>query len=485
MPARSETATLPALPKVQSPARTPTPTASLTSRKIGFAAIAAGVDICGIAIAAIAAYAFAPFEPGEAIDLADRIAIFASIMATLFICITLIQCEYVPPIYLGYSAQVGRTITTFAVAFFFTAAIGYVTGETAELLCARSGALLGCGLPAVLVGRLILARRVRVSVARSGLAPRRIMLLGTEEEIEGFYQRCLPEEDGLRVMNAAVLRERNTLEHDLALAASMARVMRADDVFILVPWSDTETVERCLDAFLCVPAAVHLDPGPLFDRFARARIDRIGSIASLALDHSSLSGPNVVLKRAFDIVVSFTALVALAPLLVPLAIAIELDSKGPALFRQRRYGFNQEPFQIFKLRTMNVLEDGENVTQACAGDPRITRIGRTLRRTNLDELPQLVNVLVGDMSLVGPRPHALAHDQAFRPSVTLYGRRHNVKPGITGWAQVNGLRGEVTPATLKARIEHDLYYIDNWSFWLDLWILWRTVTSRKAFLNAN
>jgi putative colanic acid biosynthesis UDP-glucose lipid carrier transferase len=289
----------------------------------------------------------------------------------------------------------------------------------------------------------------------------------------------------MRVMTAAVLRGPDTLADDLTLAATTARLLRADDVFILTPWSDTETVERCLDAFLCVPAAVHLGPGPVFDRLARARIVKTGPIASLALDRSSLSGPSLVLKRALDIVVASIALILLSPLFLALAIAIALDSKGPVLFRQRRYGFNQEPFRIFKFRSMKTLEDDRHVKQASASDPRITRIGRFMRRTNLDELPQLVNVLLGDMSLVGPRPHALAHDQSFRPSIALYARRHNVKPGITGWAQVNGLRGEVTPETLKARIEHDLYYIDNWSFRLDLWILWRTLASRKSFLNAG
>lgn len=133
---------------------------------------------------------------------------------------------------------------------------------------------------------------------------------------------------------------------------------------------------------------------------------------------------------------------------------------------------------------MTTLEDDRRVRQATAQDSRVTRLGRFMRRTNLDELPQLLNVLLGDMSLVGPRPHALAHDQLYEPSVTLYARRHNVKPGITGWAQVNGLRGELNQQTLKARIEHDLYYIDHMSLWFDLRILWRTVMSKKSFKNA-
>jgi lipopolysaccharide/colanic/teichoic acid biosynthesis glycosyltransferase len=154
-------------------------------------------------------------------------------------------------------------------------------------------------------------------------------------------------------------------------------------------------------------------------------------------------------------------------------------------FLQRRYGFNQEPFRILKFRTMTTADDGPQIAQAKSGDPRVTRVGRWLRRWNIDELPQLVNVLIGDMSLVGPRPHALAHDQAWARKVSLYARRHNVKPGITGWAQVNGLRGEVgTDEAIRQRVEHDLYYIDNWSIWLDIQILLRTAFSRKAYLNV-
>ncbi|MGL4291140.1 MAG: sugar transferase, partial [Phreatobacter sp.] len=153
--------------------------------------------------------------------------------------------------------------------------------------------------------------------------------------------------------------------------------------------------------------------------------------------------------------------------------------------RQRRLGFNQRAFSIVKFRTMTVADDGDTVRQATRDDQRITRIGRFLRRWNLDELPQLINVLSGQMSLVGPRPHAIAHDRHYDNHIALYARRHNVKPGITGWAQVHGLRGETdTVEKMQARVEHDLYYIDHWSVLLDLEIMARTVFSRKAYDNA-
>ena len=155
------------------------------------------------------------------------------------------------------------------------------------------------------------------------------------------------------------------------------------------------------------------------------------------------------------------------------------------MFRQKRYGLNQEPFRIFKFRTMRTMDDGAVVRQATRSDARVTRIGAHLRRLSIDELPQLLNVLIGDMSIVGPRPHALAHDQLYFQKLARYARRHNVKPGITGWAQVRGHRGEIAhDSAMLARLDHDLYYIDNWSLWLDVKIMFMTVFSRSAHSNA-
>jgi lipopolysaccharide/colanic/teichoic acid biosynthesis glycosyltransferase len=156
------------------------------------------------------------------------------------------------------------------------------------------------------------------------------------------------------------------------------------------------------------------------------------------------------------------------------ALLIKLDSAGPVFFLQHRYGFNQKPFRIFKFRTMRTLDDGPVVQQAKKDDPRVTRVGAWLRRWNLDELPQLFNVIKGDMSLVGPRPHALSHDREYEQRIARYARRHNVKPGITGWAQIHGFRGETdTDEKMHRRVEHDLYYIDNWSLALDLQVMIR------------
>ena len=193
-----------------------------------------------------------------------------------------------------------------------------------------------------------------------------------------------------------------------------------------------------------------------------------------------IDGWHCLLKEVFDRGVALLALVLLAPLLLLIAVAVRLDSPGPALYCQARRGFNRESIRVYKFRSMYThlcdRSDAAHVQQAVLGDPRITRLGRLLRRTSLDELPQLINVLRGEMSLVGPRPHAVAHDAHYAGLVGDYLGRHRVKPGITGWAQVNGLRGETdTVEKMRARVEHDLYYVDNWSLLLDLRILLLTL----------
>jgi putative colanic acid biosynthesis UDP-glucose lipid carrier transferase len=181
------------------------------------------------------------------------------------------------------------------------------------------------------------------------------------------------------------------------------------------------------------------------------------------------------LKRAFDLVIAGAVLLLIWPLLLAIAAGVKLSSPGPVLFRQRRYGLDGKEILVCKFRTMTVCEDGTRFEQARRNDPRITPFGAFLRQTSLDELPQLFNVVAGSMSLVGPRPHAVAHNEQYRGLIDGYMIRHKVRPGITGWAQVNGWRGETeTLEKMKKRVEFDLDYLKHWSLSLDLWILFRT-----------
>ena len=197
---------------------------------------------------------------------------------------------------------------------------------------------------------------------------------------------------------------------------------------------------------------------------------------ALSVCDTPFHGMDAVLKRVFDLILAGFAVVVGAPLIALLALGVKLTSRGPVLFRQRRYGLNGEEINIYKFRSMTVCEDGPQVSQAVRNDPRITPFGRFLRRTSLDELPQLFNVIEGKMSLVGPRPHAVAHNEQYRKLICGYMIRHKVRPGITGWAQVNGLRGETeTVDKMSARVKFDIDYLNQWSLWMDIKILVRTV----------
>jgi exopolysaccharide biosynthesis polyprenyl glycosylphosphotransferase len=235
-----------------------------------------------------------------------------------------------------------------------------------------------------------------------------------------------------------------------------------------------------------LPVRIQLLPIEMAEFMRRSRIGSCGEQRVIEL----FCGPCLLrdrfLKRSFDIFAAAMLLVLLSPLFLIVALLIKLDTPGPILFRQRRLGFNNDTIQIFKFRSMTTFDDRhDEFRQAVRNDPRVTRVGRFIRRTNIDELPQLINVLKGEMSIVGPRPHAVAHNDIFANQIRRMFRRHNVKPGITGWAQVNGLRGETdTFEKMQKRIEHDLYYVDNWSFFFDLKIMIMTIVLKRAYANA-
>ena len=219
----------------------------------------------------------------------------------------------------------------------------------------------------------------------------------------------------------------------------------------------------------------------LFQRTPR----RFGSTVGIEFQRAPLSLSERIAKRALDLAISVSGIVFLTPMFLTIALAIKLDSRGPALFMQTRHGFNSKRFKIFKFRTMTSLDDGATIKQAVRGDTRVTRLGAWLRKTSIDELPQLFNVLKGEMSIVGPRPHAAAHDHYFADLISCYAFRHHMKPGITGWAQVNGCRGETpTLQCMKERVDYDIWYVDNWSVLLDLKIILRTVLELIRGRNA-
>ena len=330
--------------------------------------------------------------------------------------------------------------------------------------------------------------------SRSGIvSAKKIFVVGAEPRVAAFLQRYRPSQLGVEVAGCCFLPllpgrlsagGSEVLTRELERAMIQARAANPDAIFLLAPWTATEAVKHSAETFGTLPAELHLGPDRMLEEFSNAELLRLGPISTLQLTTAPLGIIQRLTKRLLDIIVSALALVVLSPLFLVVACLIKLDGPGPVFFWQRRYGYNQRTFSIVKFRTMRVMEDGPDVQQATRGDRRVTKFGRWLRRWNIDELPQLINVLKGNMSLVGPRPHALSHNLEYEKKIRLYARRHNVKPGITGWAQVHGFRGETDATRMRKRVEYDLFYIENWSIWLDILILVRTLISPSSYRNA-
>jgi putative colanic acid biosynthesis UDP-glucose lipid carrier transferase len=258
--------------------------------------------------------------------------------------------------------------------------------------------------------------------------------------------------------------------------AEYAKSHRVDLIYLALPPAEQPRIAQLLDELCDTTASVYLVPDIFLFDLIQARMDHIGGLPVLAVCETPFYGVAGIVKRASDIVLASLILTLIAPVLAAIAAGVKLTSPGPAIFRQRRYGLNGQEVVVYKFRSMTVAEDGAVVTQAKKNDARVTPFGAFLRRTSLDELPQFINVLQGRMSIVGPRPHAVAHNEMYRKLIKSYMIRHKVRPGITGWAQVNGLRGETeTVDKMRARIEYDLDYLRNWSLGLDLKIIWQTV----------
>ncbi|WP_445011785.1 undecaprenyl-phosphate glucose phosphotransferase [Vreelandella stevensii] len=274
-------------------------------------------------------------------------------------------------------------------------------------------------------------------------------------------------------------------DEDLKRVVRRVGRSKAREIWICVPFEMGQTVRALFYALRNHTAEVRFIPAFEDMQLLNHRMSEVAGHYAIDLSVSPMNGMSRFVKRSEDIVIGSIISLMILPLCVGIALAIKLTSPGPVLFKQYREGSNGRRFKVYKFRSMHVHEErGGRVTQAKKHDSRITPIGAFLRRTSLDELPQFYNVLQGRMSIVGPRPHALAHNEYYKELVESYMRRHKVKPGITGWAQVNGLRGETdTLHKMQRRVEYDLWYIDNWSVWLDLKIIFMTVF--KGFKHVN
>lgn len=272
---------------------------------------------------------------------------------------------------------------------------------------------------------------------------------------------------------------------DVATLEEVVKAYQPQEIWLSVDTGDHKALQKMLDALRYASANIRLLPDLGNFRLINHGVSIQMGMPMLDLAHSPMGGMNLLAKEVEDRILAALILVLISPLMALIAIAIKLDSPGPVFFKQRRHGWHGREIKIYKFRSMNVhQEHGNLVTQATKGDSRVTRLGAFLRSSSLDELPQFINVLQGKMSVVGPRPHAVAHNHHYKELIHRYMLRHKVKPGITGWAQVNGHRGETdTLDKMQARVEHDLFYIENWSVWLDIKIVFLTVF--KGFRHKN
>jgi Undecaprenyl-phosphate glucose phosphotransferase len=415
--------------------------------------------------------------------------------AVIFVIPNLFRGEYTLRNFFTFRPHLRRSIQLWNVTFICLLGLGFLAQVT--VVYSRGWMLLyyATTLCVLLASRYLFVRATVLGSRKGLISAQRIFLFGTGRHVEEFITRHQPRTFGVSVVGCHFLTpvdssapaqlRRQALAQDLDAAIASARILEPEAIFLVMPWSATDAINRCAEALLKLPAEIHLGAEHILDRFEHVQLSKLGSMASLQLTRMPLSRMELLEKRAFDLLFASIALLLITPVLAVVALLIKLDSAGPVFFLQHRYGFNQKPFRIIKFRTMRTLDDGPVINQAKRGDPRVTAVGAWLRRWNLDELPQLFNVIKGDMSLVGPRPHALSHDREFEQRISVYARRHNVKPGITGWAQIHGFRGETdTDDKMQSRVEYDLHYIDNWSLGLDLQIMIRTVFSSASYRNA-
>ena len=295
---------------------------------------------------------------------------------------------------------------------------------------------------------------------------------GSGIEIQALYDDKKPMGNQLITPEGRAL----TVAGDLAQMVKDVTAQRIEIVYFALPMQEERRILESIEHLHDTPASIYVVPDLFIAELAEARWGRIGELPMVALFEEPFGGISGGVKRLEDLLLATLALTLLLLPMLVIALLVKLTSDGPVLFRQRRYGLMGEEIQVWKFRTMTVCEDGPEIPQAQANDARVTPLGHFLRRTSLDELPQFVNVLQGRMSIVGPRPHAVAHNELYRKLIRGYMRRHKVRPGITGWAQVNGARGETKEvAAMEQRVRYDLEYIQNWSLWFDLRIILRTV----------
>lgn len=438
-------------------------------------------DFAAVLIAGFAGYFFR-FGFSSPLSSASHLFIYFSTI------LTVVSLHMAHGYRIGALTSLGMQISTLFVggagALFVILTCGYLSGTLHDYSRIWLLSSVATAATLLLLNRIGMTRLVCHAVKNKKLMES-VVIVGANEHAEKMIATILgTPNSSINILGVFDDRSERPLSPSLRLQLlgstdkllSFIRCNHVDRVVVALPWVATRRTNELLTKLRTVPVRLDLVPNDVVWQFKAINMERMGDVPVLTIANAKIEAQSGVIKRIEDLVISTSMLILAAPFMLLIALAIKLDSKGPALFKQRRHGFNNQIFEVYKFRSMTATDSlNHEITQATRDDPRVTRVGKFLRRSSLDELPQLFNVLMGQMSVVGPRPHAVQHNIAYGLIISEYFARHNVKPGITGWAQVNGLRGETsTPEKMHKRVNADLYYIERWSLLLDLKIILMT-----------
>ncbi|MDD4910682.1 MAG: undecaprenyl-phosphate glucose phosphotransferase [Sideroxydans sp.] len=388
-------------------------------------------------------------------------------------------------------AEISSVVGVWAITVLILLMVGFASKTSAEFsrVTISTWALL---VLVGLAGLRVLYRALLRGLRSEGLNTRNVAFAGYGKAAKKMSHHITTQPwMGLKVLGvfddrslARLGTQELPLMGDLKEMVAKARAGEIDLVYIALPMHAEKRIVQLIDELADTTASVFVVPDIFVFELFHAKWSTVGEMPVVSVFDSPFYGINGGVKRIEDIVFGSLILLMILPVMLVIALGIKFTSPGSVLFKQRRYGLKGEIVEVWKFRSMTVSDNGDKVVQATKGDARITPFGAFLRRTSLDELPQFFNVLQGRMSIVGPRPHAVAHNEEYRKLLHGYMLRHQVKPGITGWAQVNGWRGETdTLDKMKGRLDCDLFYVRNWSLWLDVKIIFMTVF--KGFVGKN
>lgn len=436
--------------------------------------LVAALDAVVITLAAIAAgisYHYVRFGYFEQVE---KYLAIGLVFAAGFILLMVAKGYYKPSVLIFLNKQITYIAASAFLLATFLALIVFLLGASESFSRGTIAIFAGTSTLGVISTRLGWAHYIREATSRGTVQKKKILLVCAsrrqpEADIGGLSRM------GLDVAHVVYLDdgERHSEGKVLAHVGPCARDFR--EIYVMIDGLSQQTLQTIFKELRTLPVPVYLMLDGFVSQFAELPVSTLGDTKIVEMQRAPLNVAERAMKRSFDIVVASLAILFFAPLMALTALAIKLDSPGPVFFRQQRRGFNSQTFDILKFRSMTVMETSGPITQAVKDDVRVTRVGRLIRSTSVDELPQFWNVLSGQMSIVGPRPHALSQEDQYDQLIARYAFRRHVKPGITGWAQINGHRGATpTVSSMEDRLEHDLWYMHHWSMWLDLKITLRT-----------